>query len=330
MDRFLKTKKAKNPPVDFASAKVICIWGPEGIGKTWLAEQTGGIHLTDDVLRTKQTTLEFLERVRSSDRAIILDDYESVKDLVGLRELTGCPSTSQMFITARSPIKLSFPVFNHQLGPPSVEKILKIIFSLKPEADPTLVKRLAEESKGSVRSVLQGLEFESDQRDFFQEPRQDCEVLLCKGAQGRVPTFRDVHEHGYMWGVVQENYVDGALDLEDLARIAESMTVADVIDERMYREQSWELMPYFIQSAIFGPSRLVNKSLKKLRPGSMWTKFQNACMKRKRLDSLEESIPGLKAEYLGFYDRIVSRDPGQWGLTAQDLASMKKMSTFCK
>jgi len=74
----------------------------------------------------------------------------------------------------------------------------------------------------------------------------------------------------------------------------------------------------------------VNKSLKKLRPGSMWTKFQNACMKRKRLDSLEESIPGLKAEYLGFYDRIVSRDPGQWGLTAQDLASMKKMSTFCK
>jgi len=329
MDRFLKTKKEK-PPVDFAAAKVICIWGPEGIGKTWLAEQTGGIHLTDDVLRSKQTTLEFLDRVRSSDRPVILDDYESVKDLVGLRELTGSPSTSQMFITARAPIKLSFPVVNHQLSPPSIEKILKIIFSLKPGADPALVKRLAEASHGSVRYVLQGLEFESDQRDFFQEPRQDCEVLLCKGAKGHVPTFRDVHEHGYMWGVVQENYVDGALGLEDLARIAESMTEADVIDERMYREQSWELMPYFIQSAIFGPARLVNKSLKKLRPGSMWTKFQNACMKRKRLDSLEESIPGLKAEYLGFYDRIVSRDPGQWGLTAQDLASMKKMSTFCK
>jgi chromosomal replication initiation ATPase DnaA len=86
MDRFLKTKERKTPSQNFAEADVICLWGPPGIGKTHLVEQTGGIWLGEDTLRSKQNTLEFIGRVRSADRAVIIDDFESVADLVGLRE----------------------------------------------------------------------------------------------------------------------------------------------------------------------------------------------------------------------------------------------------
>ena len=73
MDRFLKTKERKTPSQNFAEADVICLWGPPGIGKTHLVEQTGGIWLGEDTLRSKQNTLEFIGRVRSADRAVIID-----------------------------------------------------------------------------------------------------------------------------------------------------------------------------------------------------------------------------------------------------------------
>jgi hypothetical protein len=318
MDRFLKTRTIKKPVQDFASANVICIWGPEGIGKTWLAEQTGGVHLTEDILRSKQTTLDFLEKMRSSDQAVIIDDYESLKDLVGLRELTGSPSRAQMFITSRVPIKTAYPVLNHEYPIPTPEKIIKIINLLKPGTDAVRLRKLAEESGGSVRYVLQEIEFCSDQRDFFQEPRKDLEVLFCKG-DGHRPT--SIHEHGFSWAVVQENYPDGKLSMEQIADLSEGMTDVDIIDARMYREQAWHLLPYFISSAIFKPAFMINKSLKKLRPGSMWTKFQNQCMKAKKVEALRRKY-GIIPEYIEFYQNVIPE------LDATEKTFMKKISTF--
>lgn len=321
MDRFLKNQKVKKPPQDFTTAEVICVWGPEGIGKTWLAEQTGGVHLTEEVLRAKQSTLEFLERMRSSDQAVILDDFESVKDLVGLRELTGCPSRAQMFITARAPIKLTFPVLNHEYPVPTPEKIIKIINFLKPGTDESRLSKLAAEAKGSIRYVLNEIDFQSDQRDFFQEPKKDLEMLFCKGSGHRGD---HIHEHGYSWAVVQENYPDGNLTLEQIAELATDMTDVDIIDERMYREQSWALLPYFTALAIFKPAMLINKSLKKLRPGSLWTKFQNECMKRKKVEALKRKY-GLEPEHIEFWAKIL-RDEAD----PQDFSFMKKISSFQK
>jgi hypothetical protein len=321
MDRFLKTRDVKKPAQDFASAEVICVWGPEGIGKTWLAENTGGVHLTEDILRSKQSTLDFMARMRSSDQAVIMDSFESLKDLVGLRELQGCPSRAQMFITARSPIKLPFPVLNHEYPVPTPEKIIKIINFLKPGTDEKRLQKLAEEAKGSVRYVLQEIAFCSDSRDFFQEPRKDLEVLFCKGVKGHAP--KCIHEHGFSWAMVQENYPDADLSLDQIAELAEDMTDVDIIDDRMYREQSWDLLAYFAALAIFKPAFLVKKSLKKLRPGSMWTKFQNECMKRKKVEALKRKY-GLEPEFVEYYALLLNEaDP-------QEISFMKKISTFCK
>lgn len=329
-DRFIKTKGQKTPapvPQALTESDVVCFWGPPGIGKTHLVAESGGIWLTEETLRAKQVTLEFLGRVRSSDRPVIIDDFETVSDLVGLRELTGRPSRGRLFITARSPVKLSFPVFNVEFPVPTREKLFKIVSKIKPEADPLKIHDLAERAQGSVRFVLQGLEFDSDAHDNFQEPKRDLEVLLVKGAKGGRPCLETLHEHGYSWAVVQENYPDAPhLTLTDIADIADMMSRAALIDDCIYRKQQWELLPYFAVDAVFAPSMKIKKTLKKLRPGSMWTKYQNECMKRKKLESILAKIGGgTTTDHIPILISHASRYPQ---LTAQDVAFMKKICTF--
>lgn len=329
MDRFIKTKSQKTVPgstQELAGAGTVCFWGPPGIGKTHLVEMTGGIWLTEDILRSKQGTLDFLDRVRSADRPVIIDDFDSVSDLVGLRELTGPPSRAQLFITARNPVKLHFPVLNQEYPVPSPEKIEKIIFSKKPEADKTRVAELIALAKGSVRFVLQGLEFHSDAPDNFQEPKHDLEVLFVKGAKGVRPTISTLHEHGYSWAVVQENYPDGPnLTLDDIADLAHMMSTADLIDENIYRNQNWDQTPFFIVEAVFRPAALIRKTLKKLRPGSLWTKFQNYCMKRKKLEAIYKKIG---TDSLDALPLVVLKAAEYPELTAQDLSFLKKICSF--
>ncbi len=326
MDRFLKTKEQKTSSQNFADAEVICIWGPPGIGKTHLVELTGGIWLGEETLRSKQSTLEFMSRVRSTDRAVIIDDYETVADLVGLRELTGSPSRGQLFFTALAPIKLSFPVLNYEYPIPTPEKIFKIIYETKPDAPPALVKELVSQCKGSIRYVLQGLEFKSDAHDNFTEPKQDLEILLVKGVKGTPPQWDALHEHGYSWAVVQENYTDAPnLKLDEIAEVADMFSRADLIDSHVYRTGAWDLLPYFCIEAVFCPAFKIQKTLKKLRPGSMWTKYQNFCMKQKRLEAIFSKIGSRNINHLSM---VLTRPELFPGLTTQDLSFVKKMCTF--
>ena len=307
---------------------MICVWGPPGIGKTRLVEQTRGAWLTEETLRSKHATLEFLERMRTADCAVVIDDFESVSDLVGIRELTGCPSRGQMFITALAPVKLSFPVFNYEFPVPSPEKIFKIVSEIRPSASPELIRELAAQAKGSVRFVLQGLEFRSDAPDNFSEPKHDLEVLLVKGAKGIARDVDNLHEHGYSWAVVQENYIDAPnLSLDEIAQLADAHSLADVIDDHVYRTQSWELLPYLCTEGVFRPVYYIKKTLKKLRPGSLWTKYQNMCMKKKRIETICEKIQVRDTEY---FPVVLARASEYPALTAQDISFMKKICTPSK
>ncbi len=329
MDRFIKTKGQKTEPAlahGLSESGAVCFWGAPGIGKTHLVEMAMGIWLTEDILRSKQGTIDFLDRVRSADRPVIIDDFESMSDLVGLRELTGPPSRGQLLITARGPVKLHFPVLNQEYPVPSPDKIEKIIFLKNPDADRGRVAALIAASKGSVRFVLQGLEFHSDAADNFQEPKHDLDVLFVRGVTGVRPTLTTLHEHGYSWAVVQENYPDApTLNTSDIADIAGMMSSADIIDEYIYKTQSWELTQLFAVEAVFRPANIIKKSIKKLRPGSLWTKFQNYCMKRKKLDLIYKKI-GLNS--IDVIPLVILKAGEYPELTAQDISFMKKICSF--
>lgn len=89
MDRFIK-KKHQN--INAEISQCICILGKSGIGKTWnamniLSSRTF-VELTPEILKNKQSTVDFLEKIEGTDISVFIDEYETVHDLVGLREIT--------------------------------------------------------------------------------------------------------------------------------------------------------------------------------------------------------------------------------------------------
>mgnify|MGYP003349376930 CR=1 FL=1 len=84
--------------------RAVCILGKSGIGKTWTVADTFQGHFIDldaDILKTKQKTVDFLERVRYSDLPVVIDEYESLSDLVGLWEIKEPPSQGQFIIISQ-------------------------------------------------------------------------------------------------------------------------------------------------------------------------------------------------------------------------------------
>jgi hypothetical protein len=70
---------------------------------------------------------------------------------------------------------------------------------------------------------------------------------------------------------------------------------------------------------------IIKKTLKKLRPGSLWTKFQNYCMKRKKLDLIYKKIGTNSLETIPL---VILRSGDYPELTPQDISFMKKICTF--
>ena len=59
------------------------------------------------------------------------------------------------------------------------------------------------------------------------------------------------------------------------------------VDEKIY-DGNWHLLPLFNLHAVLYPARSINHRLsaEDLRPGSMWTKYQNMCMRQKKLKNI--------------------------------------------
>jgi hypothetical protein len=290
MDRFLNLARQKSTAEYPRGHRTLGIVGKSGIGKTWTLGHmfdTPVLVLDYDILKGKQSTLDFLERVRGMTLPVVLDEYETLADLVGLRELTGPPTLGPFVIASQIPIDLDFDVYTWAMPEPTVEQLMAVAHGLAPEHT---VRHLAEEANGDMRHVLQGVTFHSDALDNFQTPRQLIYSLLSRDSDVRPAEYigETVHEHGYMYGVVQENYVDttGA-SMDELADMAESLSRANIIDDQIY-DGAWEMMPYFVMDACIYPAWCINHRLDptKLRPGSMWTKFQNSRMRAKKVRAL--------------------------------------------
>jgi hypothetical protein len=67
--------------------------------------------------------------------------------------------------------------------------------------------------------------------------------------------------------------------------------MADVIETRVYAGD-WELLSYFNLWGCVLPATEIGHTLSpKLRPGSTWTKYQNMCMRHKKIQSISNKIP---------------------------------------
>lgn len=259
--------------------------GRSGIGKTWAvhAALDPCIELTPDILRSKQDTLTFLDKIRGTNTPVILDEYECVYDLVGVREIKEPPTRGLFVVVSQIPTKFDFNIEIYNFPVPTPEKI-KTMF---PDASEQSIL----ESNGDLRYVIRSLSFKSDKSDEFLSTKDFVSRLVGRDSEVSPTDILNhaVAEPGNISSILHENYVD-AKNI-DLAATAQHFSDSDIIENLVYKGD-WQLFPYYIHTGCVLPAKEINHTLGyNLRPGSTWTKYQNACMRWKKLEHIINKSP---------------------------------------
>ena len=288
MDRFLNSRTAQKPSHFTALGQVVCVLGRSGLGKTWAVRKAYPIalELTWNVLKSRQDTLEFLERIRGSNLPVILDEYESLVDLIGLKEITGPPTNGQFIITSQVVPNFDFKFVTYDF-PALTNSQMKL---LVPGASESVI----EDARGDIRQVLQSLEFTSDLRDDFCSPREFVNEIVT--TQGTIDPAEYVgeplQEPGNIASIIHENYTNAPEGQFRSEIVMAHLSEAEVIEDRIYGGE-WDLLPFFNLHGCILPAREIGHSLQRpLRPGSTWTKYQNMCMRARKIHNLSHRIPG--------------------------------------
>lgn len=294
MDSFIKKKKQILSNNFTELGRCVCVLGKSGIGKTHAvhaALQGNYVELTEEILKSKQTTIDFLERLASSDTPVILDEYESMYNLIGIREITKPPSAGKFIIISQIPIenKFDFEIVVYNYPVPTPDEIKRIA--------PGATDELIAQSNGDLRKVLNGVNFKSDVYDDFMGPKQFINSLISKESKKSPMDYIGalVAEPGNMVAILQENYASARG--VDIVKVTESFSDAQVFEDKMY-DGSWELMKYYIICGCIVPAVEIGHKIPedKIRPGSLWTKHQNACMRKKKIQKIAERVPTTKLD----------------------------------
>lgn len=284
MDRYLSKGVQKNGHKFTTLGPAVCVMGKSGIGKSWTVrkELEPYVELTPDILKSKQDTIDFLNKIHGTNTPVIIDEYECVYDLVGLREITRPPTNGLFVVISQIPIKFNFEINTYDF-PVMSPGAIKGLF-------PSASDKIIAECGGDLRRVKQSLTFTSDIRDDFMGPKEFLMSIVSKSCSEDPVNYigHPIQEPGNIASILHENYPDskGRPDV-----ISSYLSMADVVESRVYAGD-WELLSYFnLWGCILPAAEIAHTLSNKLRPGSTWTKYQNMCMRHKKISSISNKIP---------------------------------------
>jgi len=276
MDRLIKTRREKlKCPNDTLQLLIqthprIYIWGPPGIGKTWTVRRVleNPIELDGDILKSKQTTLDII--ARASGAVLLIDDYDSICDMVGVRELE---TVKKFVIIGNKPWKGSTDVYTYEFPKKTLAELQEIgkIYG---------VMDVSEFRGGDIRSIING-----GDKDVFWTPKEFVQSLIGKNGTRNPKNYigQVVEEHGHVMDLIHDNYIDSTADP---CEVLECLSIASIYDQEIYAGK-WNLLPFFSHESCISPASLIGHTIKgDLRPGSMWTKFSSMCMRKKKVRTM--------------------------------------------
>lgn len=271
---------------------IINVYGPPGSGKSTFFSKKG-IQFDHEILKTKEKTLDFLERMKYSLLPLVLDDYELAQSLSGTKEFkSGLLSRGSFYVISTERINQDW-VDQWYEFPGVCPLEFARSFTNVPES---AVLESLSKNKGNMTRVKIDLGAFSSYRDVFTSSKEYL-VNLLKDPNPTHNIHKYLSEHGNTFAIIQENYTlvrDSSID--EIASIAHDFSDAEIIDTKMYSDVSWDLMPFFNLFACILPAYKLGPITdpKIDRPGRIWTKYSNACMKMNRFKKLgisREEIP---------------------------------------
>lgn len=285
MDRFIKIKRAASSPSGFVGDvtafnaiasmidenRMFCVYGPSGCGKTFM------VHLA---LKNKNwieihAARDIPETLNESTCHVVVDSDKIDKSILDFRGKLSLGSTIFISKTIEN-IDFCDCI---RVPKPGVETLIEIGRKVFPKLDG---REAAERSDGDIRAFLFNIQFSHD-RDIFKTSKDYIHDLLCSNENILNELNKDICDHGYIWDIVYSNYLEGGINPD----IADSLSVADIYDTRVYNN-AWEMLDYFWISGVIYPIFEMKRPLirSKLKSGIAWTKFSNYKMRSKKLQNM--------------------------------------------
>ena len=260
MDRIIKTRREKviYPNDTLHLHPKIYMWGKSGIGKTWTVRRSLDkfLDLDYEILKSKNATLEFIDRVKVSGLPVLIDDYDAVCDTIGMKEID---ALDRVIIIGNSPVKKLDGFFIWEFPIKSLSELTEIA-ALYNVTDPEIIRK----SGGDIRCLISTI---SDDKDVFWTPKDFVRSMICKGGSRNSRDYigQMIEEHGHVMDMIFDNYIDSEADPCD---VLECLSRAAIYDDVIYAG-NWNLLPYFsIESCIY-PSYYINHTVSgDIRPGS--------------------------------------------------------------
>lgn len=306
MDSFIKIVKQKKEPVVttihtkqinlireyIRKRKNVFICGAPGVGKSYILkavlEDTIHVELQPEHLKSKSPFLPF---IKTSKKNVFIEDYDPIYKPI-IERVSDGDNVSRGSLIVTTTNMCMYPNFETVFIPKHKPEVL---MSLTDQTG-TKVHDAAIRSNGNIRNFFTYLDG-YDEMDNFQTPKEFIASILCE--TGPLQIYDSVSEHGHMWDVFQENYLDSRG--VDVTKATEAFSEADMYDNHMYADGEWNLMPYFVLNSLTIPKSALGEPLQKdkIRPGSCWTKFGNYKMRKQKYEEIrKKSRMGLGVEEL--------------------------------
>ena len=338
MDSFIKVvEQKKDEPVTtihtqqieklktyLRDRKNVFICGASGVGKTYVLNsvlnESNSLEIQKEHLKSKSPFLNF---IKGAAKHTFIEDYDSeFKNLV--EAVSDGEKLTRGSLVVTSVNMCFFPNFETIFIPRhKPEKLLSLV-----DERSTLIENAAIRSNGNIRDFFSYIEG-YDEKDTFKTPKEYIYDVLSDHTPIGIPS--SIHEHGHIWDIFQENYLDSKG--VDVMKAANGFSIADIYDCEMYSSGEWNLMPYFVLNAIVIPKSVMGKPLvkDKIRPGSCWTKYGNYKMRSQKYREIQKrSRYNLYIEDLCVLKKYAEngdiKPMMEYGLTAQDFDVMNHLA----
>ncbi len=319
----LHEKQIKRIQGYLAERKNVFICGPCGVGKTYILKKVlegmNHVELLGEHLRSQCLFLPF---IKPSNKHVFIDEYEPLFKPIIEQVSDGNPISRGSLIVATANMAV-YRNFETVFIPKHTPETL---MTLVPNGTPN-VYDAAVRARGNIRNFFAYLDGYDD-TDMFQTPKEYVMSILTDPSSCTIKEYTS--EHGHVWDIFQENYLNSKG--VDSIQAAEAFSLADLFDVRIYSDRDWNPMPYFVLHALTIPALALGEPLikEKIRPGSCWTKMNNYRMRSQKLTQIcrKTRLAGIDELYLlrmyaehGDLEPLIS-----YGIRGQDFDVIKHLS----